>query len=87
MSEPAAKPRRLRVPLDGNASWPHPDRLAGALERLMPASHLEGFDTEWFHLRSAVELIEHIARHPAGTESIIKQLRQYRRELKKEKKP
>jgi hypothetical protein len=74
------KPPNVR--LDGRATWVHPDAAWAALDKLMPDSHAEGFDADWYYLRSAVSLLDHIARHPAGTECILKQIRQYRRLLK-----
>lgn len=70
------------VMLDGNATWVHPDAAWGALERLMPDPHSNGFDTDWYYLRSAVSLVSRIGTHPAGTETIIKQVRQYRKRIK-----
>lgn len=77
------KPKNVR--LDGGATWVHPDAAWAALEKFIPDSHAEGLDTDWYYLRSAVSLLDHIARHPAGTEVIIKQVRQYRRSLKEQK--
>ena len=77
------KPKRaLNIVLNGGATWVHPDAAWAALEKFMPDSHAEGFDPDWYYLRSAVSLVSHIGTHPAGTESIVQQVRLYRRRLK-----
>lgn len=82
---PEPAPRAKNVLLDGGATWVHPDAALAALERLMPDPPLRlggTFDTDWYYLRAAVSLLDHIARHPAGTEAVVKQVRQYRRRIK-----
>jgi len=86
---PPVEPRKatkatkaMNVGLEGGATWVHPDAAWAALEKLMPDSHAEDFDTDWYYLRSAVSLVSHIGTHPAGTESVLKQVRLYRRRLK-----
>lgn len=72
---------RIRVRLDGGASWAHPDVLGEALDALRPPEDDPKL-SDWYYLRDAVDLIWHIAEHPAGTESIVAQVRQYRRRIK-----
>ena len=86
---PAVEPRKatkatkaMSVGLEGGATWVHPDAAWAALDKLMPDSRAEDFDTDWYYLRSAVSLVSHIGTHPAGTESIVQQVRLYRRRLK-----
>jgi hypothetical protein len=77
-----------RVRLDGGALWVHPACLREALDALKPpgvgvfSKTTPPEVTAWYNLREAVGLVEHIATHPAGTESIIAQVRQYRRRIK-----
>ncbi len=78
----------IRVRLDDGASWVHPACLQEALDALKPPGVgvlWEKTPPEvlaWFTVREAVGMIEHIATHPAGTESILAQVRQYRRRIK-----
>ena len=68
--------------LAGNAVWVHPSAARAALDKLMPSGFLGPIDPAWYHLRAAVSLIEHIARHPAGTEALLLEIREYRRLVK-----
>ena len=65
------------------AVWVHPEAAQEALDALMPGPFGE-VDPHWYDLRAAVSLVDHIARHPAGTEAIIAQVREYRRALRRE---
>ncbi len=82
-----------RVRLNDGASWVHPACLWEALDALKPPGVGVLSETTppevsaWFTLREAVGLVEHIATHPAGTESIIAQVRQYRRRIKADDAP
>jgi len=83
----------LRVRLLGGASWVHPACLQEALDALKPpdvgvlSETTPPEVTAWYNLREAVNLIEHIAAHPAGTEAVLKQVRQYRRRIKADAQP
>lgn len=76
------------VLLSGGALWVHPACLREALGVLKPpgvgvlSETTPPEVTAWYNLREAVNLIEHIATHPAGTEAVLKQVRQYRRRIK-----
>lgn len=81
------------VRLDGGALWVHPACLREALDTLKPPGVGVLSETTppevsaWYNLREAVGLVEHIAAHPAGTEAVLKQIRQYRRRIKADDAP
>ena len=69
-----------RLRLDDGSQWVHPDAAAEALDGLWPPG--EKPDPRWYRLREAVSLLDHIARHPVGTEAILRQVRLYRRAVR-----
>lgn len=67
------------IRLDDNASWILPDgdvawRLRYGREYQTPPT-----DADLMHAAECMATLTHILTHPAGTESVIKQLRQARR--------
>ena len=80
--------------LDNGTSWPNPAAVAEAFERLPePASMWRDLDAPWTRpmdaekqefsdyclIRGAIMAYDHLARHPAGTESMVGSLRSLRR--------
>lgn len=65
------------VKLGDGSQWVHPDAAQEALDGLWPLG--EKPDPRWYTLREALSCLGHIARHPAGTEAILRQVRLYRR--------
>lgn len=68
------------VKLADGAQWVHPDAAQEALDGLWPSGDV--VDLRWYVVREAVSLLDHIARHPAGTEDILRQVRLYRRAVR-----
>lgn len=85
--------RHLR--LDDGTTWPDPVAVAEAFERLpTPPGYLRPLDeprtdaereafADYCTLRAAMEAYDHLARHPAGTESAVGSLRSLRRAVVK----
>jgi len=75
-----------RIQLDDNASWHDPADLGDLMEALTsfpsypPTITIDAVTA--LQIRSALGTLDHILCHPAGTESIIRQLRQARRILR-----
>lgn len=69
-----------RLRLDDGTQWVHPDAAQEALDGLWPPG--EKPDPRWYTLREAVSCLNHIARHPAGAECIVRQVRLYRRAVR-----
>jgi len=70
-----------RLQLDDGASW-HDPRGLGELRYRIRWHEQPLRPDEREEIISALETLEHILLHPAGTEAIIAQLRQARRILK-----
>jgi len=69
-----------RLKLDGNASWHDPRGLGELYSRIRWHEQPLTAD-EREEILFALATLEHILLHPAGTEAIIKQVRQARRIL------
>jgi len=71
------------IKLADGTRWPDPSS-----EALSEAAHTARYglatltQSQAFHLCAAVEAYCHLATHPAGTESVVAQLRMLRRALK-----
>lgn len=77
--------------LDNGTAWPDPDAVAEAFDRLpRPAAADRPFDApmtdaerqallDWWTIRAVVGAYDHLATHPAGTESTVQTLRSLRR--------
>lgn len=80
--------------LDNGTTWPNPEAAAAAFDRLpLPPGYLRPPDeprtdaekaafADYCTVRAAVEAYDHLARHPAGTESAVQSLRALRRAVR-----
>lgn len=71
---------RLRLP-DGT-QWVHPVAAQEALTSLWTDAGSPPSDPRWLLVREALYDLLHIARYPAGTERIVRQVRLYRRAVR-----
>ena len=69
-----------RIKLDDGTQWPHPGAAQEALDGLWPPG--DAVDPRRYMLREAVSCLDHIARHPAGAECVVRQVRLYRRAVR-----
>lgn len=78
--------RRLR--LSGGASWHHPGDMQALIDAVQPSPWGEGgvcLDRSTaYAIISALGTLDHILRHPAGTEAVVAQVREARRVLRRE---